>query len=106
MAVNNSSISKYSYSHINKSEIFQEEKNHEQKKFKKSISLNTKKNIKNELLTKKYSKRAKITWKTSSEVNNSYLSELLEGTRNYKENSCFLKTQNHSKGQQEDIHMG
>ena len=59
-AINNTGISKFS--HINKTELFLDEKFSDQKGFKNSLHPSIKKRIKNELFVKKYSKRCKITW--------------------------------------------
>ena len=66
-AINNTGISKFS--HINKTELFLDEKFSDQKSFKNSLHPSVKKRIKNELFVKKYSKRCKITWNIFYENN-------------------------------------
>ena len=66
-AINNSGISKFS--HINKYELYSEERNSEQKSFKTTIPPHIKKKIKNELFIKKYSKKCKITWRKDYDFN-------------------------------------
>ena len=80
-AINNSSNSKYS--HINKSELDLEEKSSEQK------NILLKKKIKNDLLTKKYSKKCKITWSKDNDFDfsksNVFNRNKIKGDKNNKE---------------------
>ena len=90
IALNSTGISKHS--NINKSEFFQED---EQKTLKRNISPTMKKKIRNDLFTKKYSKKCKITWKVDKDINNINNLKNPEGIssmNNNGENSQYIRS--------------
>ena len=93
ITLNNTCKLKYSYTNLN-NELFQEEKNHERTNSKKIITASMKKKIKNDLLIKKYSKKCKITWKISPEINNLYISKLQDEDRTWKDSNNIFSVIN------------